>query len=142
MLKEVTIYTQSLIENLSETGLAESSEKNESEAVGTLRYDSDVISISYTEMIEGTKVSTRITVAENYVKVARRGGVECDFEFCEGQATTAIYKVPPYSFDAEIFTRKIRSSLTDNGAEISLVYDMTVGGIGKKTNMKIRVREK
>ena len=73
------------------------------------------------------------------MRVKREGGVEYEFIFREGETTSSLYSVPPYSFDTEIYTGKIRSSLTEEGGEISLLYYMTIGGAKKRTRMKIKV---
>ena len=49
--------------------------------------------------------------------------------------------MPPYSFDTDIYTRRIRNSLSLSGGELTLIYDMTIGGAKKKTTMKIKVTE-
>ena len=142
MIKEVKIHTESLIEDLTDEGLVESSERSASDALGTLRKDTDTLRLSYTEVYEGEKITTKICVYGDAVTVKRNGGIECSFEFTEGKTTSSLYSVSGYSFDADIFTRKIRSSLTESGGELSLIYDMTIGGAKKKTVMKIKVTEK
>ena len=141
-MKKIRIKIESTVEELDDAGLTESSEKTESSAEGLLDNGENGIRITYSETEENTTTNTLITVAEKEVSVRRDGGVEYEFIFREGETTSSIYSVPPYSFDTEIYTRKIRNTLTDGLGEISLLYDMTIGGAKKRTRMKIKVSEK
>ena len=136
---KVKILTRSLIEDMGDDGLTESSEKTESRAEGLLSKSDSDLTIKYTEETKEAKVFTEITVAENKVKVSKSGDLRYTFVFSEGETTAAVYSVPPYSFDAEIYTRRIRSSLTADGGELTLIYDLTIGGARKKTKMNIYV---
>ena len=141
-MKEVKINIESTVEELDDAGLTESSEKTKSEAAGRIENDENKIKLSYSETEEGVTTSTLITLSEDEVSVRREGGVEYEFIFREGESTSSLYCVPPYSFDTEIYTRKIRGSVTDDGGEVSLIYDMTIGGAKKRTRMKIKVTRK
>ena len=141
-MKDVKINIESTVEELDDAGLTESSEKTESTASGRIEKDENKIKLSYSETAEGVTTATLITVSESEVSVRREGGVEYEFIFREGESTSSLYCVPPYSFDTEIYTRKIRSSLCDGSGEISLIYDMTIGGAKKRTRMKIKVTRK
>lgn len=135
----VKIHTESTIEELDDSGLAESSDRAVSDAVGTMMLEGKKISLSYTESSAEARINTEITVENNTVYVKRRGDAQYDFVFREGERTAALYSIPPYSFDAEIYTKRLRCSLCEGGGELSLLYDMTLGGAKKKTIMKIRV---
>ena len=63
--------------------------------------------------------------------------LESSFLFEEGAVHTSLYKVPPYTFDAEIRTRKIRSALSEQGGTLELIYNMKIGGAVRATRMKI-----
>ncbi len=141
-MKEVKIKIESTVEELDDAGLTESSEKTESTAKGFIDENEDKIKITYSETEENITTNTLITVTEKEVSVTRDGGVEYEFVFKEGESTSSVYSVPPYSFDTEIYTRKIRKALTDTDGEISLLYDMTIGGAKKRTRMKIKVMKK
>lgn len=141
-MKKVKIQIESTVEELDDAGLTESSERTESLATGDLEKIGNEIRISYSETEENITTKTLITHRESEVRVKREGGVEYEFIFREGETTSSLYSVPPYSFDTEIYTGKIRSSLTEEGGEISLLYYMTIGGAKKRTRMKIKVSGK
>ena len=141
-MKEVKIYIESTVEEIDDAGLTESSEKTESSAIGKIEGVDGEIRISYSETEEGVTTNTLVRASDDEVTVRRDGGVEYEFLFKEGAKTTSVYCVPPYSFDSEIYTRKIRSSITEEEGEISLFYDMTIGGAKKRVRMKIKVTKK
>ena len=93
--------------------------------------------ITYSEMTEGGKIVSDITVKESSVRVKRVGAVESDMYFEEGLLHKSLYGVPPYSFDAEIMTRKIRNNLTRDGGKVDIFYNMKIGGAEKNVKMRI-----
>lgn len=141
-LKDVKIEIDSLIEDLDDSGLAVDSSKTSTSSDGKMRIDGDGFFIFYTEDGENGKTESEIAIKGDTVSVSRKGALKCDFLFSEGKTTQSVYSVGQYSFDSEIYTRKIRSSFGEEGGEISLIYDMTLGGAKKKTKMKIRVKSK
>lgn len=141
-MKNVKIDIESTVEELDDAGLVESSDKTASSAVGTLTESSGSYVISYSVKNENETALSEITVTDSSVTVKRSGDSEYKFVFTEGKATNSLYAVGQYSFDTEIYTRKIRKSLSDSGGELTLIYDMTIGGAKKKTRMKILVSER
>ena len=141
-MKNVKIEIDSIVEDLDDAGLVENSDKTHTTANGTLSSKGGVLTVSYSETAENVTTSSDIIVSDSEVEVTRSGGAEYDFHFVEGKSTSAIYTVPPYSFDTEIYTRKIRKDVKDSSVKISLIYDMTIGGAKKKTRMNIAVSEK
>ena len=141
-MKRVKIEIESLIEELDEAGLVESADKTRTVSEGKMESDGSKILLTYTEESENEKINSKVSVKEGEVTVSRRGGAEYDFIFREGERTSALYSIPPYSFDAEIYTKRIRSTLGESGGEVSLIYEMTLGGAKKRTKMKILVSEK
>ena len=141
-MKNIKVRIESVVEEIDDAGLTESSDKTESEAIGLIEESDNKTKISYSVTEESVTTNTLITVTEREITVRRDGGVEYEFVFIEGEKTNALYCVPPYSFDTEIHTKKIRNNLTNAGGEISLFYDMTIGGAKKRTRMKIKVSEK
>ena len=138
--KKVKIEIESVIEDLSDDGFPESTDKTSSLADGIYSSDGNTKVIRYTETEDGEESQSTITVSDNAVTVKRSGRANYLFVFEEGKSTATLYSVPPYSFDTEIYTRKIRLSLDSEGGELSLIYDMTIGGAKKKTRMKVRVK--
>lgn len=141
-MKKVKIEIESLIEELDDSGLVESSDKTRTVSEGIMKNEGSKIRLTYTEKSENASIESEISVSESEVTVSRRGGAEYDFIFREGEKTDALYSIPPYSFDAEIYTRRIRNALCEGVGEITLIYDMTLGGARKRTKMKILVSEK
>ena len=141
-LKNVKIEIDSLVEDLDDSGLVSDSSRTSATAEGVMTTDEKETVISYSETAENERTDSVISLRSGSVSVKRTGALTCDFLFSEGETTSTLYSVGPYSFDAEIYTRKIRSSIDASGGEITLIYDMTLGGAKKKTKMKIRVSEK
>ena len=131
----------SVIDELDDAGLAESSERTEVSVPVEICEIGGLLTLSYTEQSEGQKCSSLITVKDGEITVRRSGSVESEFVFCEGRCHKSLYKIPPYSFDAEIFTKKIRNNLTRGIGNLTILYDMTIGGGKKRVNMRITVRE-
>ena len=140
--KNVKIEIDSLVEDLDDNGLVSDSSKTAGVFEGKMKSDGKSFLISYTQTEENEKTDSEIELNGGVVTVIRRGALKCNFLFSEGKTASSLYSVGPYSFDAEIYTRKIRSSFGEDGGEITLIYDMTLGGAKKKTKMKIRVSGK
>ncbi len=134
---KVKISLISTIENLSDTGLPSGdSERSESSAFGTLLSGARGSVISFSEETEGGAVSTKIEILCGNVRVCRHGAIESNMLFSEGVAHRSVYSVPPYSFDANIFTRKIRGSI-EEGGKLEIFYDMEIGGAKKSVRMSL-----
>ena len=97
--------------------------------------------LSYEETSEGGPIKSDITIADGHVRVRRTGAIESDFMFAEGEVTKSLYKIPPYSFDTSITTKKIRNNLTRSGGKLTIIYDMNVGGADKNVRMTITLAE-
>ena len=72
----------------------------------------------------------------------KRGDVESDMTFREGDEVKTVYRVGPYSFDMVVRTKRIRNSLDTAGGELGLLYSMNVGGQEKNVRMKISAKRK
>lgn len=124
-----------------EVGVSEGFEQCENEYTALFAERGGVMRISYGEQSDSGEIKTDITLADGRVRVHRSGAIESDFLFIEGQRTSSLYKIPPYSFDAEINTKKIRNNLTRLGGKLTIIYDMTVGGAEKNVRMTITLEE-
>lgn len=140
-MQKKRISIETFIEELDEHGATEDSDKTEQTAECIFREEQDGIKLSYSEKNENGTVFCDITVSDGSVIVKRSGDIESEFVFSEGLLHTSAYRIPPYSFDAEIFTRKIRNNLTRCGGTLSLIYDLKVGERVSRMRMKIRVDE-
>ncbi len=140
--KNVKIEIDSLIEDLDDSGLALDSSKNKITAEGKMKSDNGEVFLFYTETSENGKTESELSLCGRELTLKRKGGISSDFLFSEGKASASLYSVGQYAFDCEIYTRKIRTAFNEDGGEITLIYDMTLGGAKKKTKMKILVRSK
>ena len=138
VIKEKKIVISSVIENLLPSGLSDGDhEKTETSADGFLKITDSEYIITYVEKTEGGRVSSEICITDGAVRVKRVGDIESDMVFEEGLSHKSIYTVHPYSFDAEVFTKKIRNSMTRDGGRVDIYYTMKIGGADKKVKMRI-----
>ncbi len=138
VIKEKKIKMSSVIENLLPSGLTDGEpEKAETSADGFLKISDGEYTLSYVEITEGGRVCADIFVTESSVRVKRAGAIESDMLFEEGVTHCSLYGVPPYSFDTEIYTRRIRNEITRDGGKIDIFYTMKIGGAEKKVKMRI-----
>ncbi len=134
--KKFRIY--SVIENLTDSGLCEGeAEKTEITPVGSISADGEEIKIEYSEDTEGGRVDSEIIIAPTLIKVIRRGAVVSEMHFAEGLSHRSLYGVPPYSFDTEVYTRRVRGSMTVCGGRVDIFYTMKIGGQNKSVRMRI-----
>ena len=140
-MKDVEIIIESTVDDLDDAGLTASSDKTRAEVRGNISECGGALIISYTQTSKNVTSNSEIKVSADALTVKRSGDAEYSFVFKEGECTSSLYTVPPYSFDTDIYTRRIRNSLSACGGEITLIYDMTIGGAKKKTTMKIKVSE-
>ena len=133
----VDITVLSVIDELDDNGLTCDSSKTEISCPAVLTADGGVTTLLYKTEENGQSTDTEITISDGSVRVIRRGAIESDFIFEENKSVRSLYKIPPYAFDAEIYTKKIRKSEKDGISEITIIYDMTVGEAKKSVRMKI-----
>ncbi len=138
-ITEAKIKILSVIENLDSCGLREGdAEKNESELFGFYTYsDSGEIVISYSESADGASTESLIIVRADSVTVKRTGAIVSELFFKEGEEHSSLYSIPPYSFDASVYTKRIRRQLDLSGGTLDLLYVMKIGGADKAARMKI-----
>ena len=140
---EMEFRTHSVIENLDGAGLAEGEpEISIITSEGFLRVGEEERVISYTEKTEGGRVVCELTLKEGEVRLSRRGAVVFDATFREGESYSGIYSVPPYSFDTEIKTKRIRDGITKAGGELSIIYNMNIGGQEKAVRLRVTAKRK
>ena len=140
VFKKAAFHLVSVVEYIDERGLSESeADKSDTRVKGTFRIEGDEITLSYTEKQSGSEVFTRIRVLEDSVVLERRGSIDAVMIFKEGEGYQSIYSVPPYQFDMSLYTRKIIKDLSQDGGELTLVYDAEVGGSKTACRMRIGV---
>jgi uncharacterized beta-barrel protein YwiB (DUF1934 family) len=138
IIKEKKFRISSVIESLSPTGLVEGeTERTEITPDGFLKISDGEIVIMYSEQTESGKVISDIIITEKSVSVKRRGAVVSDMVFVEGESHKSLYEVSSYSFDTEIYTKKIRNNMTRDGGRLDIFYSMKIGGVDRAVKMKI-----
>ena len=141
MVKEAEIKVLSVMDNLGDSGLPEGdSERVESVYKGFFHITDGEVLLTYTEGEGEGAYLSEISTSSGRVTVKRKGAIESELVFEEGKTHTSLYRIPPYTFDAEVNTKKIRSSLSDEGGSIELYYNMKIGGADKSARMKIWIR--
>lgn len=131
------VKIESVIDELDECGLTENTEKTEVNRPAEVAEWGNALTLSYSEDTDGGEVRSLVTVNGDTVTVTRTGAIESEFVFREGESRASLYRIPPYSFDAEIYTRKIRNNITRAGGILTVLYDMTLGGTKRCVRMKI-----
>ena len=133
------VSVRSLVENLDDFGLVYDTESDSFTVPCELLARGGAARLVYDTENEGVKTKTEITASCRGVKLVRHGGIESVMEFNEGSITKTLYRVPPFSFDAEIDTKRIKNSLTECGGTLELSYNLTVGGAKKKMRLSLTV---
>lgn len=142
-ITDVELTVNSVIDNLDEAGLPDGEpEINIFTTGGTLTSYDAGYKLVFTESEEGQTSTSTLTLTDGGVKLVKRGAIESDMIFREGAIIPSVYKVGPYAFDVEIRTKRIRSSIGDEGGEVQLIYSMNIGGQEKNVRMKISARRK
>ena len=140
-IRQANIKILSHIENLDDSGLpVGDAEKNESITSGYYHYDGGKVLVTYSETSESGNISSEVQLLGSTVRVKRTGAISSSFVFREGERTESLYQIPPYSFDTEITTRKIRQSFDVCGGTLDLHYIMKIGGQQKNARMKIWIQ--
>lgn len=138
MLQKVTIRIESIIDNLDENGLIDGeSEKSVVTVDGIYRKSGSDAHISYKENGEGGASESEVLISGDSVTVRRRGAICSELFFREGESHSSVYSIPPFRFDAEVYTKRVNIELDENGGQIKLVYNMKIGGADKAAVMKI-----
>lgn len=135
-----TVTVKSVIENLDDYGIPEAeAERTEIKVPAEVFSKNGATVIRYTEKNEGGTTDTELVVKGLDITLTRRGAIESVMHFAEGELYETLYKIPPFSFDAKIKTKRIRSTLSDTAGTLELRYNMTVGGASKNALLKITV---
>lgn len=138
-ITETDIKVISRIENLDEYGLAEGDiERSESVYHAYIKDIEGGVSISYTEHDEsGERITSELTVADGRVTLKRMGAITTEMRFAEGEENDTLYSVGPYSFDAKVVTKRVKGDIGRLGGEISIHYELTVGGASKRIQLRV-----
>ena len=100
------------------------------------------ISLSYRENTDSGSVFSDILVHESgAVTVRRSGAIDSTLHFDKNEEFNTVYSLPPYKFDMNVKTSKIKNTLSVLGGTLEIAYEMTVGGAKKRVIMTIEVSE-
>ena len=107
----------------------------------TVAKKGDITLFTYSEEQGGAEIKTHLYVLpDGAVRLYRTGGIIWDVTLREGEKSTTVYSIPPYSFDAEVLPRRVTAIQDGDRYDIRLVYSMTVGGANKDVKMRISIR--
>ena len=96
--------------------------------------------VRYKEESDGAVCRTLITASESGIRLSKTGSIEWEVFFTPGETAMTLYKIPPYSFDAEVTTKRAELSRTEGGYLIRLIYTMNIGGAEKSVTMKLTLK--
>ena len=140
---KLSLTVNSVIDNLSEAGLPEGDpEINIFTTDGSLTLIEGGYLLGFTEEQDGGSAHTDLYVYPDSVRLIKSGAITSEMHFSEGEMFNTLYCVGPYSFDMTVRTKRIRSSFTECGGELQLIYTMNVGGQEKNVRMKISSKKK
>lgn len=142
MLKKMKLSIFSRIQNIDENGLPEGEcERTDESSIATVRLADGEISISYKTLSEGAEIFTAYLLRGKELTVTRRGALNSTMVFSVGRTFNSVYEIPPYKFDMTVTAKRLSASVTEQGGNIDLLYEMTVGGASKLCRMDIRLTE-
>ncbi|MBR4116843.1 MAG: DUF1934 domain-containing protein [Clostridia bacterium] len=110
-------------------GLGDDKDVIELATEGTLRAFEDEYIITYTEeqTVEGSKIKTQLTVKNNNtVILERRGDLNSRLIITEGERNNCLYAIPQGSLTFGIYGKQVKSSLTECGGAVKMVYTIDV----------------
>ena len=136
-MTKVKLTVCSVIDELDDAGIVCDTSKTELTCRAVLDACDGGVHLFYTSEENGQKTDTDVYIFPDSARVIRHGAIESDFLFEEKKSTKSLYKIPPYAFDAEIYTKRIRKSEAGGAKELTVIYDMTVGAAKKSVKMKI-----
>ena len=139
----LSLTVLSVIDNLDDFGLSDGDpEINSFTTDGTLTENERFTKLTFCEMSDSGEIFSTLYVTADEVRLFKRGAIDTDMRFAKGACERTIYRVGPYAFDMEITTRGVRSSLTSDGGELTLIYSMNIGGQDKNVRMNITAKRK
>ncbi|MBQ7362840.1 MAG: DUF1934 domain-containing protein [Clostridia bacterium] len=136
---KLTIH--SVIDNLNDSGLPDGEPE-----INIVTLDADVkvnggtLYLRYTEEAEGAVTRTLITAHESGIRLSKRGAVEWETNFIAGEESRTLYKIPPYTFDADIRTSRAEWTTQGDGHILRLIYSMNIGGAEKSVKIKMTLK--
>lgn len=117
MDKKVSIYTKQVLKQHNEK------EKFEFTTEGTWQQRQSNF-IRYVEQIEDAIVNVTIKVDDDSVKLIRKGDINMNLHFVEGQATTTFYDISAGRIPLEVKTLRILHFVSGDGGKLKIHYEL------------------
>ncbi|NGA41646.1 DUF1934 family protein [Staphylococcus aureus] len=80
--------------------------------------------IRYVEQIEDATVNVTIKVDDDSVKLIRKGDINMNLHFVEGQTTTTFYDISAGRIPLEIKTLRILHFVSGDGGKLKIHYEL------------------
>lgn len=80
--------------------------------------------IRYDERIEDATVNVTIKIADDSIKLLRKGDINMNLHFVEGQTTTTLYDIPAGRMTLEVKTLSILHFVKENGGKLKIHYEL------------------
>ncbi|HHR7673144.1 TPA: DUF1934 domain-containing protein [Staphylococcus aureus] len=117
MDKKVSIYTKQVLKQHNEK------EKFEFTTEGTWQQRQSNF-IRYVEQIEDATVNVTIKVDDDSIKLIRKGDINMNLHFVEGQATTTFYDISAGRIPLEVKTLRILHFVSGDGGKLKIHYEL------------------
>lgn len=117
MDKKVSIYTKQVLKQHNEK------EKFEFTTEGTWQQRQSNF-IRYVEQIEDATVNVTIKVDDDSVKLIRKGDINMNLHFVEGQATTTFYDISAGRIPLDVKTLRILHFVSGDGGKLKIHYEL------------------
>ncbi|HDZ3334404.1 TPA: DUF1934 domain-containing protein [Staphylococcus aureus] len=117
MDKKVSIHTKQVLKQRNEK------EKFEFTTEGTWQQRQSNF-IRYVEQIEDATVNVTIKVDDDSVKLIRKGDINMNLHFVEGQTTTTFYDISAGRIPLEVKTLRILHFVSGDGGKLKIHYEL------------------
>ncbi|CAA4083670.1 domain of uncharacterised function [Staphylococcus aureus] len=117
MDKKVSIQTKQVLKQHNEK------EKFEFTTEGTWQQRQSNF-IRYVEQIEDATVNVTIKVDDDSVKLIRKGDINMNLHFVEGQTTTTFYDISAGGIPLEVKTLRILHFVSGDGGKLKIHYEL------------------
>lgn len=117
MGKKVSIHTKQVLKQYNEK------EKFEFTTEGTWQQRQSNF-IRYVEQIEDATVNVTIKVDDDSVKLIRKGDINMNLHFVEGQTTTTFYDISAGRIPLEVKTLRILHFVSGDGGKLKIHYEL------------------
>lgn len=115
--KKVSIHTKQVLKQRNEK------EKFEFTTEGTWQQRQSNF-IRYVEQIEDATVNVTIKVDDDSVKLIRKGDINMNLHFVEGQTTTTFYDISAGRIPLEVKTLRILHFVSGDGGKLKIHYEL------------------